>query len=340
MSDQEKVNTKNVNSNKTKNTPHDGLIKKVMENPIAAREFLAEYLPASFKSRIDLSTVKVEKESFVEENLKKQLSDIVLSVKTKDNQKAFVYTLIEAQVNPDYWISFRLWKYMLLLCERHMKNKEKLPLICPLVFYHGAKKYDAPMNLWKLFADPQEAQKLLANDYQLVDLQAISDDEINYDKHLSIILYMMKHVRQRDKLKLIEDIFKNCHKAILIDQEQDYVYTKLMIWYNDYKIPLEKKREFEQLVLDHLPKEKGKKIMRTIADSYIDEGINKGIAIGKNEGIAIGEARGVEKGIEKGMYQRNIEIARRMLQENTDIKFIASVTGLSTDEILKLQNKM
>lgn len=32
-----------------KNTPHDGLIKKVMENPIAAAEFLEEYLPESFK---------------------------------------------------------------------------------------------------------------------------------------------------------------------------------------------------------------------------------------------------------------------------------------------------
>ena len=152
----------------------------------------------------------------------------------------------------------------------------------------------------------------------------MSDDEINYDKHLSIILYMMKHINQRDKLKLIEDIFKNCHKAILLDQEQDYVYTKLMIWYNDCKIPLNKKQEFEQLVLDHLPKEKGAEIMKTIADSYIDEGVSKGILIGKNEGIAIG--------IEK--------IARRMLKENTDIKFITSVTGLSTDEILKLQNKM
>ena len=47
-----------------------------------------------------------------------------------------------------------------------------------------------------------------------------------------------------------------------------------------------------------------------------------------------------KKGRVDGINQRNIEIARRMLQENTDIKFIASVTGLSTDGILKIQNKM
>lgn len=59
--------------------------------------------------------------------------------------------------------------------------------------------------------------------------------------------------------------------------------------------------------------------MKTIADSYIEEGINKGIAIGE---------------------ARVIEIALRMLKEKTDIKFISSVTGLFPDEILKLKNKL
>ena len=58
--------------------------------------------------------------------------------------------------------------------------------------------------------------------------------------------------------------------------------------------------------------------------SVIDEGVNKG--------MIIGEARGVEK--EKSL------IVQKMLKENTDIKFIASVTGLTTDAILKIQNKM
>jgi predicted transposase YdaD len=68
--------------------------------------------------------------------------------------------------------------------------------------------------------------------------------------------------------------------------------------------------------------------MKTIADSYIDEGISKG--------IAIGEARGTEQ----GANTKAMEIAKRMLQENTDIKFISSVTGLSGDELLKLKNRI
>ena len=60
--------------------------------------------------------------------------------------------------------------------------------------------------------------------------------------------------------------------------------------------------------------------MRTIADTYIDEGMNKG--------IAIGEARGVEK------------TAINMTRQNLDTKLITSVTGLSTEDILKLQSKV
>jgi len=58
--------------------------------------------------------------------------------------------------------------------------------------------------------------------------------------------------------------------------------------------------------------------------SVIDEGVNKG--------MLIGEARGVEK--EKEL------VAQKMLQADTDIKFISSVTGLSNEQIIKLKNKI
>ena len=37
--------------------PHDALAKKVLENPVAAREFLEEYLPREFKEYIDIATL-------------------------------------------------------------------------------------------------------------------------------------------------------------------------------------------------------------------------------------------------------------------------------------------
>jgi len=143
-------------------------------------------------------------------------------------------------------------------------------------------------------------------------------------KNILALLYTLKHIHDRDTLKMLKQAMQKCTKALIIDKGKDYVHTKLILWYSDSKVPAGKKQLLEQLIVDNLPKKDTDNIMKTIADTYIEEGVNKG--------IAIGEARGEEKSI--------LKVARRMLQENTDIKFIASVTGLSTDDILKIQNKM
>ena len=52
----------------------------------------------------------------------------------------------------------------------------------------------------------------------------------------------------------------------------------------------------------------------------------------KEDGIKIVEKRGESRGIEKTSIN--------MLEENLDIKLISSVTGISTDELLKLRNKL
>ena len=154
----------------------------------------------------------------------------------------------------------------------------------------------------------------------------------------------MKHINIRDMLGLWEKLFKTLPDAVILDREHGYFYISNLLWYVDSRLSEEKRDELSNVIMEHLPKEDGVKLMRTIADGYIEEGVNKGILIGKNEGIAIGKTEGIAigeaRGIQKGAINKVIEIARRMLQEKTDIKFISSVTGLSTDEILDLKNKL
>ena len=288
-----------------------------MENEVAAREFLTEYLPADFKALIDLRQIKVEKESFVEEDLKRRLSDIIYSIKTKEGDQAFVYVLIEAQSSVDYWMALRLWKYSLLLLEKHAdKKKNKLPLIAPMLFYNGKKKYDAPTNLWSLFTHPEMARELLSNDYNLIDLQSMSNDEIRQKQHLGMMEFFMKHIYQRDMMKLWEKFFKEYMDVILLDKESEYIYIKKFLWYTDAKVSEDNKERLNSLILDNLPKEDGEQIMRTIADGYIEQGMERGLAQGAQQCIA--------------------KVALKMLQQDLDPKLISSVTGLSLDELHKL----
>ncbi|UWW96552.1 MAG: Rpn family recombination-promoting nuclease/putative transposase [Candidatus Cardinium sp.] len=187
----------------TKRLHHDGLAKKILADPIASQEFLSHYLPEPCKDLLDMNTLKIEKESYVEDNLKQKFSDLVCSIKTKNNKKAFIYVLIEAEVSPNYWIAFKLWKYMFLLLERHKtKKKSELPLIIPMVVYHGNQSFSAPRSLWELFSEPSIAKEFMGGDYQLVDLYAMPDDEIKKKAHLGMMEYFMKYVHARDILKL------------------------------------------------------------------------------------------------------------------------------------------
>jgi predicted transposase/invertase (TIGR01784 family) len=143
---------------------------------------------------------------------------------------------------------------------------------------------------------------------------------MDYEKHLSFLLYTMKHIHERDTILMLKEAMRRCSKAIIIDKEQNYVLTKLILWYTDSKVPEEKRQLLEQIIIDNLPKEEANNIMRTIADSYIEEGFNKGIL------------QGTEKGIEKG----KAELIKMMLNQGNPVDKIAKITGLSVSDIQKL----
>jgi predicted transposase/invertase (TIGR01784 family) len=69
--------------------------------------------------------------------------------------------------------------------------------------------------------------------------------------------------------------------------------------------------------------------MRTIADSYIEEGFNKGLVRGIEKGREEGREEGIQAGMEKA--------ASNMLKSNLDLKFISSVTGLPIEILQKLK---
>ena len=140
----------------------------------------------------------------------------------------------------------------------------------------------------------------------------------------------------RDMLKLWQNLFEKLPNAVIIDKEYGYFYISNLLWYIDGKLSEEKRDQLSSLIIEHLPKDDGEKLMRTIADTYIEEGIEKGMVLGIEKGME----KGMEKGREEGANTKTMEIAINMLKQNLDNSLISSVTGLSNEEILKIQKKM
>lgn len=230
---------------------------------------------------------------------------------------------------------------MFLLLERHKKEeKSKLPLVIPLVLYHGNRPFNVPRNLWDLFNEPSLAKEFMEGDYRLVDLYAMTDDQIKQNAHLGLMEYFMKYVQTRNMLKLWHSFPENFKSCILLDKEKGYIYIRNILWYTDSKLPEDKYSDLDKIIRKHIPQEDKEDIMRTIAQKYRDEGIQigqeKGIQIGQGKGIQIGQEKGKLEAKLEGENEKAISIAKAMLEKRYPLEDIIFFTGLSRSRIQDL----
>jgi flagellar biosynthesis/type III secretory pathway protein FliH len=76
-------------------------------------------------------------------------------------------------------------------------------------------------------------------------------------------------------------------------------------------------------------------------DTAREEGFLEGEQKGIQKGLIEGEQKGIQKGREEGLKEgelkSKIEIARKMLLQNMDVHIIATVIGLSHEQIEQLR---
>ena len=79
-------------------------------------------------------------------------------------------------------------------------------------------------------------------------------------------------------------------------------------------------KDFVHKLAQHVPQHKD--TLMTIAEQLKQEGMEQGI----------------ERGMEKGRYAGLIEVARTMLNNGLDQDFILKMTGLTTDELARIEH--
>ena len=74
-----------------------------------------------------------------------------------------------------------------------------------------------------------------------------------------------------------------------------------------------------------------------LRDQGYRDGLSQGKAEGKAEGKAVGLSQGRAEGKIEGISERNIEIAKNMLEQKIEIDVISKCTGLTKDEVNALK---
>ncbi len=130
--------------------PHDALVKAALSRQENAIGALRAVLPPALLARLDLSTLRLAQDSFVDERLGKLFSDIVYEVELAGRPGLVCFLLYEHQSTLDalqpVWLlscMTRVWETWL---QDHPKAT-KIPAVIPVVLYHGSQPWTASTSL-------------------------------------------------------------------------------------------------------------------------------------------------------------------------------------------------
>ena len=289
------------------NNPHDKLFKETLSVPDNAKDFLQDYLPKKILEQINIQTLEICKDSFIEESLSEFFSDILYSV-SFSGQKGYIYLLLEHKSSYDKYTPIQLLQYMLQIWKQHIKENKtsKLPIIVPLVLYHGKSKWNIGTNFINLFDDPPDDLKPYIPDFEyiLYDLSQYTDEHIKQRAvYYACVLLAFKYVFGPEQ-KFLEKIREGLELiSSIIDQETG---IKALIPLFKYVFNVVGNNcDIEDIKKIITPvSDKKEELIMTLAESLINQGMERGIERGMERGMKKGELNMLSSLYNKGVLTK------------------------------------
>lgn len=287
---------------------HDRFFKAAISHIQVAKQLFQQYLPAHIRERIDFDTFAISQGKHTRSNFKQSEVDAVYQARLTTGDRCYCYAHVEQQRDPERYLPLRQLSYKCDILTQHSRQYpgEPLPPIFSIVIYNGTRPYPFETNLLKLFNDQKLAEESLLNPLEFIDLPTAPDDEISQRPWSGAMLGLLKHISQSDLPDYIREYL--CNALAKIEKEEGITYIMSMWTYIIKGSELINKTEFEQLMRNAVSSDTQEEIM-TLAERIKQEGI------------------------EEGIEERNITIAKKMLEDGSDPKYIAYLTDLSLDRI-------
>ncbi|MGD2088189.1 MAG: Rpn family recombination-promoting nuclease/putative transposase [Candidatus Aminicenantes bacterium] len=293
---------------------HDEVVKSYFSDIETARSFFTEYLPADIVKSLDFNTLRICKDSFLDKTLAKYFSDILYQA-TLNNIDIFIYLLIDHKSREEPFMGFQFLKYMVRIWELHLKQNKKaenLPVIIPIVIYHGPKKWEVDTGFTSFFNAPGYLKEYIPDfNYKLYDISHVPDEEIKGAVLLRVLFMTLKYLSTPGlNYKLREEIFPLFLE--LEDKKKGTEYLEVLLSYLVRSAGSLPEKELKESVRQLF--EEGGDLMETIAEKWKREG--------KRE----------------GMEKKAKETAKRMLEDGLPIETILKYTGLTEKKIKELMS--
>lgn len=301
-------------------TPHDATFRQFLTQPDIARDFMALHLPPELRVRCDLSTLKLESGSFVEDDLRQYFSDVLYSLKTTAGD-GYIHVLIKHQSAPEKHMAFRLMRYAVAAMQRHLEAGHKtLPLVIPILFYTGRRTPYPYSTRWlDEFDDQVLADRLYSHSFPLIDVTVIPDDEIMQHRNMAALTLLQKHIRQRDLTELMDRLV-----SILMAGDHSSSQVISLVHYMVQAGETSDAKAFVRELARRVPQHEN--ALMTIAQQLEQIGLEKGIE------------QGIEQGRKEGVRGASLRIARNLLMNGMDRNTVMQMTGLNEDDLTQISH--
>ncbi|MCI0525342.1 MAG: Rpn family recombination-promoting nuclease/putative transposase [Acidobacteria bacterium] len=261
--------------------PHDHFFKDLFGRPEIAAEFLATYLPPEVVAELDLALPEPVKDSFVDEDLRESFSDMLYRAQRKRGGDAYVYILLEHKSWPDKWVGFQLLQSVTQIWKK-LKGAgvKSLSPVFPVVFYQGIESWNAGDDLSVLIeSDADEALGKYGAKLRFY-LWTLS----TYDKSLlrgAVILraglLMMKAIFTPDNREFIAQLKEILELLIRDPAPAATEYLRTILRYTAAARRELAPESLRQVVTDNLPKPEAERLMSTVAEIWVQQGLQQGL---------------------------------------------------------------
>jgi predicted transposase/invertase (TIGR01784 family) len=295
---------------------HDEFFKNMMGRVAIARKYIQHCLPLEITSLMDMDTLEVDSEGYVDDHLKECFSDVVATVQLTDGQLSDIYILFEHKSGLDKLVRLQVLKYMVSKWSKWVKDKDifegYLPIVIPIVVYHGVEKWQYSTEFSDMFRLPSEDFRLFTPKFNhiLHDISHVDEKSFKASVDIQTFLLLLKYIYRPELSHKLPEILSLLNE--LKDKDRITEYLPIIIKYilSVGKVSLDEIKE----AVKSLPK--GDETVETTADQLRQEGIQIG---------EVREAKGIQSMIQE-LLQERFDVIQPVLAEK--VKRVESIETL------------
>ncbi|MCP4347363.1 MAG: DUF4351 domain-containing protein [Desulfobacterales bacterium] len=260
---------------------HDKFIQETFTREEIAKSFLKHYLPKSLLKQVDMSTLGIVKDSFIDKELQEHFSDILYTVRFL-NTDLFIYLLIEHKSYTEQLVSLQILRYKVKIWDQYTKKypkAKKVPPIFPMLLYHGKTGWNISRNFQDIVKH-NESSLLKKHtpkfQYKLCDISHLPDEKIRGEVLGRIVLLIAKYIMRPDLRQKLPEILSMFHKAA--NRKTALEILEVLLRY-----VVQATEQFDEKDIRKLIEQSsiGDDIMQTFIDKYISQGLHRGLHQGE-----------------------------------------------------------